>query len=631
MKSEEPGVARIVRLAGHAERRARLSRSLGVTSSAMSLALAVCIVGVALRKVELLGEVTARVILVASFAGALGAGVAAWLWRLPEHAGARALDRFYDLHDRLANALAFAARPVSDRTPFMAAAVEDATLAARELRPRAAVPIRAPRALLASAALGAILVGVLSLEVRRHVPVARTATLVPIDVSPDDIDDVKDFLAQLASRSPSEETKVAIEELNRLLSDIANERLDRTEAFRRIEALEMKLAADAPVDREGLDRELLAMGEELSKAELSRPVGAALRNADVDKARDALHELAKKVRSSAGPADKAKLDELRDALKKAAERASASRSALERRRDQLADEIDRLKQQTADGGSDEERSRLHKDQQELERLDRQLEEQGREGAQLERLDRELGQAAEDLARDLGLTSRDLEQGAEDLNRLREQQLSQQEKEALRQRLTELRELLRQQAAGGKGQLKRLKRFGRMARGQLQGGGSEGHGTGEGTEETTPGDETGAPKDGSQGLKDGQVWVLGPGGEKILMLTEGRSGSGEGPSEGPPRPGDRGEGHDPHVQGAPTNAKMATQDTEVQGTETGQGGSRSQVILGAAARGFSSRSYRKVFTEYHQVAEESLAHDEIPGGYRFYVKRYFQLIRPREEP
>jgi hypothetical protein len=617
MKSDEPGVARIVRLAGHAERRARLSRSLGVTSSAMSVALSVCIVGVALRKVGLLGEATARGILVASFAAALGAGVAAWLWRLPEHAGARALDRFYDLHDRLANALAFGARPAADRTPFMVAAMEDATLAARGLRPRAAVPIRAPRALLANVALGAILVGVLSLEVRRHVPVAHAATLVPIDVSPDDIDDVKDFLAQLASRSPSEEIKVAIEELNRLLSDIANERLDRTEAFRRIEALEMKLAADAPVDREGLERELLALGEELSKAELSRPVGVALRNADVDKARGALHELAKKVRSPAGPADKAKLDELRDALKKAAERASASRSALERRRDQLADEIDRLKQQTGDGGSDEERSRLHKDQQELERLDRQLEEQGREGAQLERLDRELEQAAEDLAKDLGLTSRDLDQGAEDLNRLREQQLSQQEKEALRQRLTELRELLRQQAAGGKGQLKRLKRFGRMARGQLHG--------------TTPGDETQEPKDGSQGLKDGQVWVLGPGGEKVLMLTEGRSGSGEGASEGPPRPGGRGEGHDPHVQGASTNAKMATQDTEVQGTETGQGGSRSQVILGAAARGFSSRSYRKVFTEYHQVAEEALAHDEIPGGYRFYVKRYFQLIRPREEP
>ena len=85
-----------------------------------------------------------------------------------------------------------------------------------------------------------------------------------------------------------------------------------------------------------------------------------------------------------------------------------------------------------------------------------------------------------------------------------------------------------------------------------------------------------------------------------------------------------------MQGAATNPKMGTEDTQVQGADTGQGGSRSQVILGAAERGFASRGYQKVYTEYHQVAEESLAKDDIPGGYRFYVKRYFQLIRPREE-
>ena len=87
--------------------------------------------------------------------------------------------------------------------------------------------------------------------------------------------------------------------------------------------------------------------------------------------------------------------------------------------------------------------------------------------------------------------------------------------------------------------------------------------------------------------------------------------------------------EPKTQAGATNPKMGTQDTQVQGADS-QGGSRSQVILGAAERGFASRGYKKVYTEYHQVAEESLAKDEIPGGYRFYVKRYFQLIRPREE-
>jgi hypothetical protein len=71
-----------------------------------------------------------------------------------------------------------------------------------------------------------------------------------------------------------------------------------------------------------------------------------------------------------------------------------------------------------------------------------------------------------------------------------------------------------------------------------------------------------------------------------------------------------------------------QDSQVAGQDTGQGGSRSQIIEGASDRGFASGGYKKVFREYHTVAEETLNKDEIPGGYRFYVRRYFQLIRPR---
>lgn len=623
MKSQEQGIVWIAGLASRAEGRARFSRSLEMSARALCAAVCVSIIDVAMRKVGLVGELTARGVLVAAAVSVLSVGVVAWAWPLPEYSGARALDRFYGLHDGLASALAFSARRPSDRTPFMAAAIEDAIRASRELRPAAAIPIRLPTSVAALAMLGTILAGVMMFEVRRHVAVARVALLAPLDVSPDDIDDVKDFLAQLASRASSDETKTAIEELNRLLADIASQRLDRTEAFRRIEALQMKLAPDPSMDRQKLERELSTMGEALNKSDLSRPVGSALRNADLGKARDALHELAKKVREASAPVDKAKLDELREAMRKAAA-ANESRSTLERRRRELAAEIDRLKQHAADGGMDEEeQSRLQKDQQELERLDRDLDEQKRSEPQLDRLDRELEQAAEDLAKDLGASSQDLDRGAEDLNRLSQRQLSQQEKEELRQKLTELREVLRQQAAGGKGQMSRLKRFGRLARGQ---GGGEG-GTGNGKQSS--GQESEESSGSSPGEKEGQTWILGPDGQKILMVVREPKGSG-GEGQGSPGRG-WGTGHDPRVEGAATNPKMGTEDTQAQGTDTGQGASRSQVILGASARGFASRGYQKVFTEYHQVAEESLTRDDIPGGYRFYVKRYFQLIRPREEP
>jgi hypothetical protein len=120
-----------------------------------------------------------------------------------------------------------------------------------------------------------------------------------------------------------------------------------------------------------------------------------------------------------------------------------------------------------------------------------------------------------------------------------------------------------------------------------------------------------------------------------MLSRGQgSGQGQGQNggqgDGPPNPHGWGTGHDEHVQGGATNTKTGTQDTQIAGQDTGQGGSRAEVIQGAAERGFASRNYQRVFREYHTEAEEALGKDEIPGGYRFYVRRYFQLIRPREQ-
>ena len=76
--------------------------------------------------------------------------------------------------------------------------------------------------------------------------------------------------------------------------------------------------------------------------------------------------------------------------------------------------------------------------------------------------------------------------------------------------------------------------------------------------------------------------------------------------------------------------MGTSDTSATAQDTGQGPNRSEVIYGAAERGFVGRGYKKVFTEYHTVAERAIQKEDIPAGYRFYVQRYFQLIRPRGE-
>ena len=70
------------------------------------------------------------------------------------------------------------------------------------------------------------------------------------------------------------------------------------------------------------------------------------------------------------------------------------------------------------------------------------------------------------------------------------------------------------------------------------------------------------------------------------------------------------------------------DTRVEGKE-GAGPSRSQTILGSAEKGFASTSYKRVYGDYTAVVEEVMSKEKVPPGYRFYIKRYFQLIKPRE--
>ena len=127
-------------------------------------------------------------------------------------------------------------------------------------------------------------------------------------------------------------------------------------------------------------------------------------------------------------------------------------------------------------------------------------------------------------------------------------------------------------------------------------------------------------------------VLQKGGGQGQMPGQGAAGQGQ-PGQGPDGLGPPGKGigtsHDPNLTGKRTDMKTGTTDVQEAGVDTHQGASKSQVILTAAERGFKGQGYKKVFTEYRTHAEKEINKDTVPDGYRFYVHRYFQLIRPRE--
>lgn len=630
----------------------RFNRAANAFASQLVIALILAALVLVLRKTDLLAEQRARTALVGLAALPVVMASVFWLLPVPRLAAAMALDRAFLLHGRVSNALAFSRLQGEERTPFVEAAIADVARFASWLRPSRAVPLRMPRDGLGVLALGLVLAAIALVELRTHKPVLTAKPFDALDVPADDLDAMREFLRNAEQRAQTDEAKAATREFNQLVEELAQRRLDRTEAFRRMQALENKLQSGSEADRKAFEEALAKIGEELKRAELTKPAGEALAQKDLPKSEKELRDLAKRLRGQGNRPDKAQLERMRDALRKAAEGQDKRREALAQQRDEARRELLRQKEKMGDAGaSEEERSLLRKKERELDRLDRDTKAEEASKRQLDRLDRELAKAAEDLMRDLGLSAKDLDEGAEDINRMARDQMTDQEKAELRQKLEELRENLRRQGQGGAQQIARLKRFGQRARGGQQGPGQQGESGGSQAGEGDPNGEGqekgGSGKDGQgkngqgkngAGEKGGEQWVIGPGGEKVLVLSKGRgsgqragqSGSGSEPGGGDPQRGPGwGTGHDARMQGQATNPRVGTQDTQVAGGDTGQGSSRSEVILGAADRGFSSRGYQTVYREYHTVAEEALGKDEIPGGYRFYVRRYFQLIRPRE--
>jgi HAMP domain-containing protein len=556
----------------------------------------------------------------------IGATVHALFRARPAHVGALALDRHHGLSDRITTALSFAAVPEERRTALMRLAIEDAVHIARELAPRRAAPLHVPRELPIVALLVLGVIGIALLEVRivRELPPERR--IEPLTLSGDDIELFREMADELEKKGEDPEARAAVRRFNQLVEDIAERRLDRREVFQRLEQLERQLAKSAEADREALQEALKSVARELEKADLSKPVAEPLAEKRLEDAEKALRELAEKLKNRKDPPSKQELEKLRSALDKASTITKEQLKSIEQRRQELAESEarKRLLKKKDEGKLDaKEQKQLSKMDRQLEKLDRQVDRGKRAQRQMSKLDRELAEAAKNLMEEMGASAEDLQQGAQDLNRMAREELGEKEKQELLRRLREMREVIRQQGKGGQKRMQRMQGFSRRARGQ-----------------------SGEQGEGKQG--QGRQLVFGPDGKPIPMpgqgQGQGRGGMGEMPGSGQPGAQGQGEqpgggtgeggqqwgtGHSDNLKGEQTSLKGQTKDVSAAGADTGEGSASSEVIYGAAQRGFTGRGYKNVYTQYREVAEEVIEKDDIPPGYRFYVQRYFQLIRPRE--
>lgn len=546
--------------------------------------------------------------------------------RGPRLRGALALDRHHGLEDGVTNALSFAR--TSPRTPLMDAAIEDVRPHLDTLNPRRAVPLRVPRDLLLSVALAGAVYGISLLEVRTtRVITEPAASYQPMTLTNDDVELLREWGKELQQNTRDPQVSDAVRKFNQLVEDIAERRLDRRQIFERLEQLDTALALGNEGLEAALDEGLSGIARELEKSGQTKPIADALEEKNLEDAEKAVKELADRLRQKPSKVNKAELERIRKALEAASKQSSERLEAIEKERQEHETGRKKLldKKKKGEQLSKAEQSKLDQHERQLKHLDRQKKSAEAAQQEMSQLDKDLAKAAQELMKELGeQSSQPFEDIAQDLNRAAQKKLSNEEKEALKKQLEELRQLLRQQKQGGQKRDESLERFQRMARGQ-QGKGKPGQG------------QEGQGQKPGQGRGPGRVTLSQGSGQGVELPVPGQgSGQGQGQQQGEGEkagqsPGSKewGSSTTDQIQGDSTHLDGQTQDVSAAGIDSGQGDASVEVVYGAAERGFTGRGYRQVYTEYKTVAEEVMTKDEIPPGYKFYVRRYFQLIRPRD--
>lgn len=524
------------------------------------------------------------------------------------------LDRSHGLHGRVANAWVFAATP--DPSPLERMAVEDALRFADQVRPATAAPFELPRELGVCAALIVVLGVLAQVEVRheRWVTTPAAPSFEPFVLAAEDQAYLSERAADLADRASDPDAKATSHKLQQLLKDLEEGRLERKQVLERMTALQRELDSADALDQEALDEGLEQLADSLGKNKHTKPVADALKDRRLPDAEKALRELAERLKKKPSGLSRQELDKLRTALDTASRGNKDRLSRIEAQRQSALSARERLlkkkqEPQTPEQAKANEQA-LRDNERELKQLDRAKKKAESAASQMSELDKELAKAAEELMKEMGQDSaaKNLESGAKSMNQTAKKQLSDEEKKALKKQLEELKDMIRQAKAGSKEHQKQLEKFRKRAAGrESEGDGKDGPG--------------GSKNGGSPQLKLGQ----GQGGDIPIQVPGAGKQSGQGPGQG------QGAGTEAggNLQGEATKPIGKTVDVAAAGVDSGQGEVSSEVVYGAASRGFAGTDYRNIYTEYQTVAEEALASDEIPPGYKFYVRRYFQLIRPRE--
>ncbi len=500
-------------------------------------------------------------------------------------------------------------------------------------------------------AVGQVPFEVVSLEDQRY----HKENAVALD--PDDrayLDSILNQLKAVAKRDDVPELEEFAAKIEQMIKDAEQGKITKEQLLDALKKAEDAMNQHSEPDEAEINKQLADLGKELSKEQLTKELGQALEQHDLQKAKEELEKLADRLDPEQmkqaienlkkelenkdlteqqrqelqqkleqlqkdkplDPKQKEKLqDKLEQVAKQMEQKQNEQKQTQTQQQQKLENEIKRLEKKQQEAKTEQEKleaeRQLQKKKDELQKLQKNQDakDQSAQREALKRLHKDLQKAAENLDQPKkDPTKSDQEQDEE--QKERERQASRNLKDAARE-TGRVDKDQRKQSAQKKmsSQMDDLREAMRRAKQKGNKGPQD------------PFNKQGKNKDFAQRAK-GQK---GSGGQS---WKPGQPGQGQPGGQGN-QPGGQnwGTGHDDNLAGDPTQKSGNTKDEDLTGTQGGKGTSRRETILAAAQKGFSSVSYKEVYAEYQRIVEEVMRTEKLPASYKYYVKRYFAKIHP----
>ncbi len=451
-----------------------------------------------------------------------------------------------------------------------------------------------------------------------------------VAMTPAELDYAKDLIDQIRLMSkddPTQDLSKFADKLQQMLDQAERGELTKEQLMDALQKAEDELHKGEEPEEAQVNKDLADTGKELEKSPLTKELGQALEKGDLEKAQEEMQKLADKIEQN-----KLTDEQKQDAAKAMDQAAKAFDQKQQEREQQQKQQQDKAQQDI------QEMERRLKDPktkpEEKQDLERRIEDKQRELKKLQK-DEEQRQNS-DERRALKRLHKDMQKAAENMAQKpqNQQQKDQQQQQASRNLKDVARETgrvdqdQRKTAAEKKAasQMDDLREA--LARAKRRGQ--------KGPEDpfNKQGKESDFAKRAGGGRGNKQAWGRGQGqgqgqGQGKGQQGQGQNGGQSGQPNGPSN--DWGTGHDPNLTGDPTAMSGNDTDKTDQGVEGKGGSSKRETILAAAQKGFASAQYKKVYAEYDGRIEEVMKTEKVPPAYKYYVKKYFNKIKPHEMP